>query len=233
MNILSIDTATDLCNVALINDSRMLVNYSADFKRAHAEKLITIVQTVLQHGQVALNELEGIALSIGPGSFTGLRISLAAAKGFCFANGTPIVGVNTLDSLAFNAILWKGMICALIHAQAEEYYMGMYESDSKTITRVDDYKLIMIDDIAGLSDSERLFISPHAERIIKYMQEHEISLPRFVDPESNHISGLSIARLGLDRLNRGERDDPDLLQPFYLKDFKAKKKGEHKIVRFR
>ena len=233
MNILSIDTSTDLCNVGLIRDTQILAEYRADFKRAHAEKLISAIQFVLDGNHLELNDVDGIAISIGPGSFTGLRIGLATAKGFCFANGTKLVGINTLDSLAENAILWKGTICTLIHAQAEEFYMCLYESDTMTLTRLDDYKIVVIKDLVELMTSEILFISPHSKRIIDYLEDRRFDIPRFARSELNMMSGLTMARLGLERLKRGEQDDPELLQPFYLKDFKAKKKGEHKIVQHR
>jgi len=229
--VLSIDTSTDFCSLGLVQDDKLLVDYRADFKRAHAEKLIGAVENVLKSGSIELSQVDGIAISLGPGSFTGLRIGLATAKGFCFAENKKIIGINTLDALAENVRVWNGSICSLIHAQANEFYVGSYESDSREISRVNDYEIIVLKDIVKHFSENVLFVSPHKERVIKYLKEKEIEIPPFAVPEYNYLSGVTIARLGVEKIKAGEEDDPHLLQPFYLKDFIAKQKGEHKIVR--
>ena len=119
MKILAIDTATDILGIALTEDTELINESRLNLKRAHSEKLLFTVDKILNESQVTINELDAIAVSIGPGSFTGLRIGLAAVKGLAFATNLPVVSVPTLDALASQPRFYPFQICPLIKAQAD------------------------------------------------------------------------------------------------------------------
>jgi tRNA threonylcarbamoyladenosine biosynthesis protein TsaB len=127
MLILAIDSATPVAGVALLNDERLIKEEFSNYKKTHSETLMVMVDRVLQECECNINQVGAFAVTTGPGSFTGLRIGLAAIKGLSMATGKPVVGVSTLDVLAHN--LWgsDSLVCPLLDARRQEVYCGFYD----------------------------------------------------------------------------------------------------------
>ena len=127
MLILAIDSATPVAGVALLNDERLIKEEFSNFKKTHSETLMVMVDRVLQECECTIGQVDAFAVTTGPGSFTGLRIGLAAIKGLSMATGKPVVGVSTLDVLAYN--LWdsNSLVCPLLNARKQEVYCGFYD----------------------------------------------------------------------------------------------------------
>ncbi len=140
MKILGIDTSTDICGVALTDDKILITEFRSNIKRAHAEKIIYAIDRVLSDAHFKPNEIDGIAISIGPGSFTGLRIGLAAVKGLALATNLPVVAVPSLDALASQAFFWRDQICPLVKAQADEAYTALYHFQNSQLIQDSDYQ---------------------------------------------------------------------------------------------
>jgi tRNA threonylcarbamoyladenosine biosynthesis protein TsaB len=135
MMILSIETATELCGTALIHKGECIVQKSVAEKNIHSERLLVLIDEVLKQAQIEVKALDGIAVSIGPGSFTGLRIGLSAAKGLAYAQSLPLLAVPTLDSIAEEAVRMNAakegdVICALIDAKRDEAYYAFYTREN-------------------------------------------------------------------------------------------------------
>jgi tRNA threonylcarbamoyl adenosine modification protein YeaZ len=129
--ILSIETATELCGTALVHNGSVLAHRTVTEKNIHSERLMVLVDEVLGEAGFGVKDLDGIAVSIGPGSFTGLRIGLSAAKGLAYAQSLTMIAVPTLDAIADEAARTNGanegdVICALIDAKREEAYYAFY-----------------------------------------------------------------------------------------------------------
>ncbi|MBD3289356.1 tRNA (adenosine(37)-N6)-threonylcarbamoyltransferase complex dimerization subunit type 1 TsaB, partial [candidate division KSB1 bacterium] len=169
MNILGIETATNVLGVALTEDRRLITEIRLNFKKAHAEKVIGSIETVLKEAGITLTDLDAVAVSIGPGSFTGLRIGLSTVKGLAFANDLPLAAVNTLDSLASNAMLWRGQICAVIHAQADEAYAALYRSNHFRQERIGDYELLDLNEIRDFIKEKTLLLHSGVKEIGRYL----------------------------------------------------------------
>ena len=107
MKILGIETATSVCAAAIVDDGDVLTEQWIEAQHSHSEKLITLIDKCLQTVNCELKSLAGIAVSIGPGSFTGLRIGLSVAKGLSYASGVPLVSIPTLKALAWNAVTFN------------------------------------------------------------------------------------------------------------------------------
>jgi len=219
MKILGIDTATDILGIALTEDRRLITEYRSNLKKAHAEKLIDSIDKVLSDVQCDLNALDCIAISNGPGSFTGLRIGLSAVKGIAFATGLPVVAVNTLDALAQQAILWQHQICPLIIAQADEAYTALYRTDELSMHRMTDYQLITLRELKRFISRKTLILNIGIKNIEKYINAKNALI---APPELSLLSGYTIAQLGFEKFHRGEQEDIETLEPFYLKEFKVK-----------
>lgn len=225
MKILGIDTATNVCGVAITENERLITEVRSNFKRAHAEKLIDSIDTVLKAINIVLKDLDAIAVSIGPGSFTGLRIGLASVKGLAFANDLPVVAVNTLDALASQASLWQGQVCALIRAQADEAYSAFYRSVGFQQERIGEYQLIDLNRFQDVIEEKTLILHVGFKDFNRYLSKANEKLIKVAPEESALLSGSTIARLGYEKLKVGKTEQTDTLEPYYLKEFKVKLKG--------
>ncbi|MDZ7263839.1 MAG: tRNA (adenosine(37)-N6)-threonylcarbamoyltransferase complex dimerization subunit type 1 TsaB [candidate division KSB1 bacterium] len=224
MKILGIETATDVCGLALTDDRNLIAELRINLKRAHGEKLISALDHLLDAVSLKLQDVNGLAISIGPGSFTGLRIGLAVVKGLALALQIPVVAVPTLDALAWQAYFWRDQICPLIKAQADEAYTARYQFQAGELVRKTDFQLITLAELeqfigqrtlilnAGMKNLDDFLTIPLRERV--EVAPAALALP----------SGYAVACLGTTKFLRHEVEDIDHLEPLYLKDFKAKRK---------
>ncbi len=224
MKILGVDTSTDICGIALTKDRELISEFRSNIKRAHAEKIIYAIDRVLSDAKLKPHEIDGISVSIGPGSFTGLRIGLAAVKGMVLATNLPVVAVPSLDALVISGRFWPHQICPLLKAQADEAYTALYHFQKNQLIRNSDYQLITINSLHKLIDQKTLIINVGMKNIKDAVTGELENLIEIAPPEYSMTSGYYVAILGFERFNRGLIEDVNTLEPFYLKDFKAKKK---------
>jgi len=218
--VLGIETATQICAVALARDGQLLCEYRSNLKNAHAQIIAGSIEKILQDSQLTAQQLDGIAVSIGPGSFTGLRIGLATAKGIAFAVNCPIAAVPTLEALAQQAPVEEGLICPLIRSRASEVYAALYQRRHGQILLMKDVTVLSITDLPSFTSQDALLIGA----LPRPNPEHPLPQGfRWAREEFAILSGLSIARMGTDRLRHGQIEDVVLLEPRYLQDFTAGK----------
>lgn len=136
MYMLAIDSATPVVGLALLNDQKVMREEFMNYKRTHSETLMPGIDRVLHDCELTVSDLDVIAVTIGPGSFTGLRIGLAAAKGLSMACGKPLVGVSTLDVLAHNIVFSDNLVCPLLDARKQEVYTAFYSAVGDTPRRL-------------------------------------------------------------------------------------------------
>ncbi|HTY10715.1 MAG TPA: tRNA (adenosine(37)-N6)-threonylcarbamoyltransferase complex dimerization subunit type 1 TsaB [Bacteroidota bacterium] len=142
--IIAIETATDVCGTALVHNGAVVAQRTIREKNVHSERLLPMVDELLREASVALTDLDAICISIGPGSFTGLRIGLSTAKGLAVASSTPVVAVPTLDALAYEYFRnaphpASGIVAPLIDAKRDEAFYSFYELHSTGVRRLRDY----------------------------------------------------------------------------------------------
>ena len=224
MKILGIDTSTDICGIALSEKRTLIAEFRSNIKRAHAEMIISAIDRVLCDVKLKPQELNGIAVSIGPGSFTGLRIGLAAVKGLALATELPVVAVPSLDALALSARFWEYQICPLVKAQADEVYTALYHFQNGQLIRNSNYRLITVDALRDVIDQKTLLINVGVKNLRDAVKGKLEKYVEIAPTEYSMTSGYYVAMLGFEKFQRGEIEDINLLEPFYLKDFKAKKK---------
>ena len=126
MLLLAIDTTTRVCSVALGDHEKILAEYQLNVKNTHSQRLMPLIVSLFRDSGADKSRLEGVALSIGPGSFTGIRIGMATAKGLCQGLNIPAVGVMTLDALAEACTFFSGLICPILDAQKNQVYTALY-----------------------------------------------------------------------------------------------------------
>lgn len=224
MKILGIDTSTKFCNLGLIEDKDVLIEYTINgLEKKHSSILVPAIKDLLKTMDLKMEEINGIAISIGPGSFTGLRIGLCVAKGLCYARSLPLLGITTLDAMAFPLKEIPYLICPVLESKKDEIYDVVFRGGD-SLHRVMDYKC---EDIQSLL----VRLSPIKEKIIflgdgikKYRDIIKEKIGKdalFVDSQLNLPVATSIAFLGLNKLEKGEEDDISTLTPFYLRKSEA------------
>jgi len=216
VRVLALDAATEACSVALLSNGELMVRI-VDSGKSSAQQILRLVEEVLAEGQVSLAMLDGIAASIGPGAFTGVRISVAVAQGLAFGAGLRVAPVTTLEALALQVLREPGAALACLDARMGEVYWGCFTADAAR----------------GVIESGALKVGPPASVALALEGRH-IGIGRGFSayPELARIPGVEIlpgndlalpnarefAQLGALRLAAGGGLDPADLKPLYLRD---------------
>ena len=219
--ILGIETATLICGVALADDSGLVADYRLHRGLSHAEILPTVVERVMAEAGIDKDVISGIAVSCGPGSFTGLRIGIGFAKGLTLGWSKPMLTVPTMDGMVAVLPGVAEWACVLLKARKGEAYRGLYRwSGSNWITE-EEIRTVMDSEISdGLRDGPVVFLGEGAEMYRAGILE-TIQNARFVTSSLTHPSGYGVALAGLHLLKEGKTVDPDSAVPMYIKRFQG------------
>ncbi|MDD5421865.1 MAG: tRNA (adenosine(37)-N6)-threonylcarbamoyltransferase complex dimerization subunit type 1 TsaB [Candidatus Omnitrophota bacterium] len=142
MKLLAIDTSTEYLSLAVTDGGRVLSSFHEKAAMKHSSLLVPMIDRVLKKAKLTPHGIDGICVSAGPGSFTGLRIGITTVKGFAYALKKRIVAVPTLDVIAYNAEGFKGFLCPVLDARKGKVYACIYRSDGKSIKRLSKYLLL-------------------------------------------------------------------------------------------
>ncbi len=222
MNILGIETSCSVCSVGLVNDRGEAIERNIIDPHIHSEKLLTLIEEVLEQAEVDLRRLDAVAVSIGPGSFTGLRIGLSTAKGLCYSLDCTLVAVSTFDAVTQVVRESKShyeKIIIAVDAKQGEFYLGSLDwglDDHSSTMKVHTQRL---EDLrwSELSDGSAIWITDRPEVI----QSYDIPL-EFICAYSSFCKGDTVARLAMRKYERNEIADIASIEPMYLKDFVVK-----------
>ena len=217
--ILNLETATKTCSVALaFNGDIIACQELTTEKFSHAEKLNLFIEDVLKEAEMSLNDIEAVAISAGPGSYTGLRIGVSTAKGLCYALEKPLIAVNSLKALATRTHVETGLICPMFDARRMEVYCALYD---RNLQKVRDTDAVVIDEnsFCEILDNEKIhFIGPGAEKCKDLITNENAIFDLNVDVSAKGMASLSEAKF-----NARDFEDVAYFEPTYLKDFIAGK----------
>lgn len=221
MRVLGIETATPVCSVALADSDRVLAEYTLDVGVQHASRVLPMVQRVLEDAGMGVSDLDGVGVSAGPGSFTGLRIGMSSAKGLCLASGLCLLSVPTLEALALRVAVGGMATCSMLDARRGEVYAGVYRLDGKRLACLVPDAVLGVGDLLGRLPRPVLFVGEGAvvyrDRILDVLGGEA----RFVSGALNRPSAASVALLGIRRLMAGEVADLSRTEPGYLRRSQA------------
>jgi tRNA threonylcarbamoyladenosine biosynthesis protein TsaB len=213
--ILCLETATTNCSVAIAVDGIVtVIKEDNDASYSHAELLHVFIEEVLAEADVPLNRLDAIAVSMGPGSYTGLRIGVSAAKGLCFTLDLPLIAIPTLTSLAHQVVSSPKFIIPMIDARRMEVYSGIFNSEREQIR---DTKAEIITGSSfdyHLEQGEVVFIGNGVEKFSALCAHKNASFLT-----SNLPSAQQMAQLAEVKFKEGSFENVAYFEPFYLKDF--------------
>lgn len=222
MKILGVDTSTPIGSVALIDDDNVVAEHTLDIVRAHSSRLMPAIDSVLKWGDITVNDLDGCAVGIGPGSFTGIRIGVATIKSICYAVDKPIVGVSTLEAIAYNLRWSNSIICPLLDARRSETYGAIFEGNTNWERLSEDLCLpinAFLDRIKEDTspDCTINFVGDGLATYGDAVRENIGDQVHFADAIFNVPRGATIAYLGAQRLQRGDSDSYWTLVPNYVR----------------
>lgn len=222
MKILAIETATIAGSVAIMDNGAGLVGeVRIDVKVVHAERLMPSIEWLLKASSVHIDEIDAYAVSIGPGSFTGLRIGLSTAKGFSYAANKPIVPVPTLDAFARTLPFCSYMICPMLDARKNEVYAALYKWDGRDCKKIMPETAINPAELFKKINEPTVFMGDGARiyrgLIAGTLQDNAV----FAPASRMSPSASTVAEIALEKLKQGIFADPVSLVPFYIRKSEA------------
>jgi tRNA threonylcarbamoyladenosine biosynthesis protein TsaB len=215
--ILNIETATKNCSVSLAKNGEVIAikelnngNYS------HAEVLHPFIVAVLKEANLTSKEIDAVAVSKGPGSYTGLRIGVSAAKGLCFAFDKPLISIETLRSLAQAISVEEGLIVPLLDARRMEVYAAVFDKNIEQI-RPTQAEIIDENSFKEYLETDKVFFLGDGDHKCKQIITHKNAF--FIDDK--FPSAKEMAELSYHKYKISDLEDVAYFEPFYLKDFVA------------
>lgn len=212
--ILHIETATKNCSVALAKEGQMIaIKEIAETGYTHAEKLHVFIEEVLHEAKIDFKSLDAIAVSQGPGSYTGLRIGVSSAKGLCYALSIPLIAIDTLETLARKIVISDGVIVPMIDARRMECYTAIFDREFNKLKPVESQ---IIDENSFAEVKQEIhFVGDGAEKC-----KEILNLPQFIyHDDVIYPSAAEMCVVAFDKYKKSDTVDVAYFEPFYLKEF--------------
>ncbi|HZY31139.1 MAG TPA: tRNA (adenosine(37)-N6)-threonylcarbamoyltransferase complex dimerization subunit type 1 TsaB [Candidatus Methylomirabilis sp.] len=229
MLVMGIETSTMQGGVALLSEQGLLSEYLLNVKATHTERLLPSIDRVVRDAGIALSQVEGIAVAIGPGSFTGLRIGLSTAKGLAIAAGKPLVGVSTLQAMAWTLPFCVHQICPILDARKGEIYCGLFRHEGDRLIRLMDEAALSPDLLVARIRERTVFLGDGLA-VYGDLLKGRLGEMALLPPLSQRGGrAAAVAELGRRRLLQGQHDEISGLAPRYLRASEAefKRLGTH------
>lgn len=227
---MGLESSGKIASVAMIEDGEIIGEYMLNAGITHSQTFLPLVDHLLQMTKISLKEIGGIAVSQGPGSYTGLRIGIATAKGLALAHRLPVVGISTLEGLAQNIVDFSGRIFTLMFARAQEVYFAEFQACQDRLKLLTEPKVMVLAQVldqikkAGQSQDR---IGLVGDGFYQFEAEFRGKLdPQlvYIPAKRRHqVSAASIALLGQEKLLKGQGIPGDQLVPSYLKKTQAER----------
>lgn len=232
MRILALDSSGLVASVAVIesngSDAQTIAEYTVNYKKTHSQTLLPMLDEVARMTELDLGTIDAIAVAGGPGSFTGLRIGSATAKGLGLALGKPLIHVPTLEGLAFNLVGTDMLVCPIMDARRKQVYTGLYEFDGDELIVIEDQMAIGIEELSmklKKYDRKIVFLGDgvpvHREALVnELMKESDIV---FAPANMNRQRAASVGTLALSYYEKGRIVSAAEHEPDYLRVSQAER----------
>lgn len=230
MKLLAIDTSGQPACAALLEDDTLIAEYTINFKMTHSQTIMPMIDSIKKMIDFDMHTLDYIACASGPGSFTGLRIGAATAKGLALGLHIPIVPVPTLDALAYNVYDTNKVICPIMDARRQQVYTAFYEWEETNLKRITDYMAVSIEEVLSMAESfenEVVFLGDgvpvHKQKII---QNPDFMLAPI---HCNMQRAGCIAALAKELIKQEKFVKGNKFVPFYLRKSQAEREREERL----
>ena len=217
--ILNIETATTNCSVSLSKEGETFALQEDNSKQySHAERLHLYIDDLLKHNNIKPTELDAIAVSKGPGSYTGLRIGVSAAKGLCFSLDKPLISVSTLEALARQVKAEDGLIVPMLDARRMEVYSAVFDASFNTVREIE-AQILDAQSFASYLEKGKVYFIGNGVEKTKTLITHENAV--FIEDKLPSANEMSV--IANNKYKKNDIEDVAYFEPYYLKDFVALK----------
>ena len=218
MLILAFETSAKAGSVALTENGLLLAENYQNTGLTHSQTLLSMTEALLSHSGKTPQDVEAVAVAAGPGSFTGVRIGVAAAKGFAWGKELPCYGVSTLEAMARSLGLWEGVICCVMDARRSQVYNALFRAESGVLTRLTEDRAISLEELSGelKNYEETIFLVGDGTNVCynALKAQHTFALP----PEHRlHQRACGVALAAQSMIDAGLPGDAAALVPNYLR----------------
>lgn len=233
MKLIGIDSSGLVASVAIVEDETLVAEYTVEHKKTHSTTLMPMLDEIVKMSELNLQEIDAIAIAAGPGSFTGLRIGSATAKGLAYSLNKPIVPVPTLAALAYNIQFFDGIICPIMDARREQVYTGLYTLNDGEFTELKEQRALsvqeLLEELNHEFSGEKVVFLGDGVPVYKSVIEEKLINTHFYAPAniSKQKAG-SVAVLGKMYYNRGITETAESHEPVYLRLSQAERERNEK-----
>ena len=219
MKILSIDTASDLCTVALLEDENCIKEIIIKDARNHSEKIMPVIEQIMQETNSNLKEINLVVCDKGPGSFTGIRIGVGTVLAFQDSLNIPCVGISSLEALSYN-VKQDGIICSLINAKNNNVYLGLYKLENNEYFQLGNLEFKTIDEAISILKQYTSPITFVGDGAITHRDLLQTHFENCLFTDKNELSSYSLGVAGLNTYKKGIQTS---LMPLYLRKSQAER----------
>ena len=230
MKLLAVETSSKTSSVALVSEEKLLGEFTVETKFTHSQSLMPMLDQMLKQAGVSITEIDGFAASMGPGSYTGLRIGMAAVKAFGLALNKPVYGVETLMAMLDQAKEKMGIVLTLVDARRDRVYLAGVHRDAQGEHVVLPQQVMAVADLVTWISKQTQGVYLMGEGAVRYQEELMTAhpAPNFLSRRYATPTARTIAWQALQRLEAGESADPDMLVPSYLAKTQAERELEER-----
>ena len=231
MKVLGIDSSGMVATVAVVEDTQMLAEYTINYKKTHSQTLLPMLDEVAKMIELDLNTIDAIAVAAGPGSFTGLRIGSATAKGLGLALKKPLVSVPTLEGIAYNFCGSEKVICPMMDARRSQVYTGIYEFQGNTLKVLEDQMAVPVEELLEKLNQTGREVILAGDGVPVYLEliEKNLKVPYLLAPAHlNRQRAGAVAVLGIQYAKEGKLESAMEHQPDYLRLSQAERERAQK-----
>lgn len=235
MKILAIEASSAVASAAILTDDIITAEYTINNKLTHSQTLLPMIDEICGRTETDLGDFDAIAVSSGPGSFTGLRIGSATAKGLGQALGIPIIHVPTLEAMAYNYYGTNTIVCPIMDARRNQVYTGVYYFSGGKLMSYKEGCAVSIDELLEFINSEGLnnivFVGDGISVFRQYIDEKAAFSHDYAPAGMNRQRASSVALLGAEYLKEGRTEPAALHLPDYYRKSQAEREREEKLAR--
>jgi tRNA threonylcarbamoyladenosine biosynthesis protein TsaB len=217
MRILAVDTATTSCSVAIVDNTSLLSEFTLAKEETHSKHLMDMVKEALRMSGLNFSDLDGFAVTRGPGSFTGLRIGISTIKGLAVASEKPVVGVSSLEALAFQVSYSRDLICPILDARRGEVYFSRYRFLNGHLKKQTKERVAPPDQAVDDLNESCLFVGNGALLYKEMILEKMGELASFAPLIKNTIRASTMAYLSMAKFENNDTDDIEKILPYYIR----------------
>lgn len=219
LTILAIDSSAKAASVCIANEEKIIGEFFINTSLTHSQTLMPMTEQLLKNTEMTIDEVDAIAVNAGPGSFTGVRIGVAAAKGLAFPKNLPCVSVSTLESMAYNLLGTDCVVCAVMDARCSQVYNAMFRIKGETVERLTDDRALSLSDLLleFKQTDERILIVGDGAEITYDFLKNEASNAVLAPKNRRTQTASSVALAAFQKLFEGKTQTAAELMPIYLR----------------